>query len=207
YVRCGYSATIGSGSRRTSGRGSHQLTSPRTSMRAGTRTIRTTVASISTATASPRPNSLFEFSGASRLDAKTVTMVAAAAVITRAVRASPRVTASSVGAPERPWLGYLAGALWCIEGCAHAADQSLGRGVRSEWRQHQRHCARANDDPWDHHPGSGAGGNSAQPSGQENRSGHGDGRSCCLPCQRRSNYVHAVTLPVAGGASGTLPID
>src|SRR6185437_6629703 len=44
-------------------RGSHQLTGPSTSMIDGTSTMRTSVASISTAVASPRPNTLRMWSG------------------------------------------------------------------------------------------------------------------------------------------------
>ena len=62
-------------------------------MTAGTRTIRTSVASSRIAAASPTPNSFRNTSGAARKARKTTTMIAAAAVITRAVFASPSATA------------------------------------------------------------------------------------------------------------------
>ena len=67
---------------------------PSSSMVAGTRTIRTMVASTKIATARPSPNSLIARSSMpSTKDRKTVTMMAAAAVMTRAVAASPLATA------------------------------------------------------------------------------------------------------------------
>ena len=86
--RCGPSA--GSG-RATSG--SHQLRSPSSSIVAGTSTMRTIVASTSTATASPRPNSFSDRSSPSTNAENTHTMISAAAVITRAVAARPSATA------------------------------------------------------------------------------------------------------------------
>ena len=66
-------------------RGSHQLRSPSSSIVAGTRTIRTSVASMSTATASPRPISLSDRTSATTKLPNTQTMIAAAAVMTLAV--------------------------------------------------------------------------------------------------------------------------
>ena len=62
-------------------------------MVAGTNTMRTTVASSSTATASPRPISLIARRSPSTKVPNTHTMMAAAAVITRAVLARPSTTA------------------------------------------------------------------------------------------------------------------
>ena len=63
-------------------------------------------ASMKTAAASPRPNSLMIRSSPSMKEAKTVTMIAAAAVITRPVRASPRVTAlvASLSRSHSSWM-------------------------------------------------------------------------------------------------------
>ncbi len=61
-------------------------------MVAGTRSIRTTVASRKMAVARPTPNSLKVRSFSSRKLPKTNTMMAAAAVMTRAVLASPLAT-------------------------------------------------------------------------------------------------------------------
>ena len=74
--------------------GNHQARAPKSCMSAGTRTERMITASIRTAEARPRPKSLMIRSSPSMKEAKTVTMIAAAAVITRPVRARPRVTAS-----------------------------------------------------------------------------------------------------------------
>jgi len=65
-------------------------------MVAGTSTMRTTVASTSTATAMPRPNSFNWRSTPSTNALKTHTMMSAAAVITRAVTASPSATAEAL---------------------------------------------------------------------------------------------------------------
>src|SRR5207344_2433316 len=81
------------GSTRSSHRGSHQLRSPSSSMVAGTRTSRTSVASMSTATANPRPISLIARTSATTKLPNTQTMIAAAAVMTRAVDDRPCTTA------------------------------------------------------------------------------------------------------------------
>ena len=78
---------------RSSHLGIHQLRSPSSCITAGTSTIRTSVASRKIAEASPMPNSLRKTSGAARKARKTTTMIAAAAVITRAVFARPSATA------------------------------------------------------------------------------------------------------------------
>src|SRR3546814_13357440 len=70
------------GTNRSSHRGNHQFLSPRSSMEAGTRTVLTMVASIKIAVARARPNRLRMALGLNRHDAKTVVMIAAAAVIT-----------------------------------------------------------------------------------------------------------------------------
>ena len=77
---------------RLSQRGIHQLRSPSSSIVAGTSSIRTMVASISTAMERPRPNSLTTRSDSPMKLPKTTTMIAAAAVITRAVEANPSAT-------------------------------------------------------------------------------------------------------------------
>jgi len=70
------------------------LRSPSSDIVAGTRTSRITVASRSTATASPTPI-IFTTTSPDRVnDRKTLTMMAAAALMTRAVEASPRTTLS-----------------------------------------------------------------------------------------------------------------
>ena len=81
------------GSSRSSHRGSHQLRSPSSSIVAGTSTMRTTVASTNTAVARPMPASLRNTASSITKAPNTVTMIAAAAVITRAVLASPSATA------------------------------------------------------------------------------------------------------------------
>ncbi|RIJ76965.1 hypothetical protein D1871_08250 [Nakamurella silvestris] len=73
--------------------GQYQLRSPRSSMTAGTRSIRTTVASTSTAVARPNPIVFSPRSGKKTNEANTQTMIAAAAVMTLAVRATPSATA------------------------------------------------------------------------------------------------------------------
>ena len=91
----------GSGSTRSSQRGIHQLRSPSSCITAGTSTIRTIVASIRIAAAMPMPISFRNTSGLSAKAPNTATMISAAAVITRAVRASPSVTACEVDRPDR----------------------------------------------------------------------------------------------------------
>ena len=58
--------------------------------------MRTTVASTRIAVASPRPNSLIVVASPRMKLPNTVTMISAAAVITRAVDASPSATASAL---------------------------------------------------------------------------------------------------------------
>ena len=67
---------------------------------AGSSTLRTIVASSSTATASPNPSCLMITSSRVTNTAKTVTMIAAALVIVPAVMAMPRATASF---DDSPW--------------------------------------------------------------------------------------------------------
>jgi hypothetical protein len=69
-------------------------------MVAGTSTMRTMVASSSTAMASPVPITLMIRFDSSRKLPKTKTMIAAAAVMTRAVAASPSAT-DSLASPVR----------------------------------------------------------------------------------------------------------
>ena len=76
------------GSIRASGRGSHQFAPPSSSITAGTSTSLTSVASISTATARPRPTCLTETLAPAANERNTTIMIAAAAEITRAVLAS-----------------------------------------------------------------------------------------------------------------------
>lgn len=84
------------GRMRSSQRGSHQLAAPMRRMVAGTRIIRTTVASRKMAVASPRPSILTTGSVPSTNPTKTDTMMSAAEVITRAVDARPCTTARSL---------------------------------------------------------------------------------------------------------------
>ncbi len=63
-------------------------------MVAGTSTMRTTVASMSTAVARPRPNILIMGSSPSTKAANTLIMMSAAEVMTRAVAEMPSITAS-----------------------------------------------------------------------------------------------------------------
>ncbi len=95
-------STLSRGMIRFSQRGSHQFARPSSSMVAGTSTMRTSVASMSTATARPRPMSLMARSSATTKLPNTHTMMAAAAVITRAVDASPSTTARLLS-PERSY--------------------------------------------------------------------------------------------------------
>ena len=74
---------------RSSQRGNHQLRSPSSSIVAGTSTIRTMVASISTADDRPSPTSFSTRTLPRMKLPKTHTMIAAAAVMTRAVEAKP----------------------------------------------------------------------------------------------------------------------
>ena len=81
------------GRRRSSHRGSHQLRSPSSSMVAGTSTMRTMVASTKIAVAMPIPISLRNTWSPGTKARKTAIMIAAAAVMTRAVAARPSATA------------------------------------------------------------------------------------------------------------------
>ncbi len=81
-----------SGMIRSSHRGSHQACSPSIDIIAGTSTIRTTLASISTATAMPTASILIVGSESRTKLEKTTTMIAAAVVITRAVPPIPIAT-------------------------------------------------------------------------------------------------------------------
>ena len=80
------------GSRRSSQAGSHQFHLPSSVIVAGTRTIRTTVASRTIATAMPKPSCLTTVSASVAKPRKTTTMIAAAEEITRPVAARPRST-------------------------------------------------------------------------------------------------------------------
>ena len=70
-------------------------------MVAGTSTTRTTVASMNTAVARPRPNILMTGSTLSTKAAKTLIMMSAAEVMTRAVEAMPSTTATSLSPRRR----------------------------------------------------------------------------------------------------------
>jgi hypothetical protein len=85
-----------SGSSRSSHPGSHQLRSPSSFIVAGTSTIRTTVASSSTAVANPTPNILTIGSSPSTKAPNTLIMMRAAEVMTRAVAEMPSTTAASL---------------------------------------------------------------------------------------------------------------
>ena len=80
------------GSSRSSQAGVHQLRSPSRLIVAGTRTSRTTVASSRIATPSPKPSILIRVPDSVTKPRKTSTMIAAAAVMTPLVAASPRAT-------------------------------------------------------------------------------------------------------------------
>ena len=82
------------GSSRSSQAGIHQFQRPMSSIAAGTKISRTSVASMKIANASPSPNSLITRSSLSRKERKTVTKIAAAAVITRALAPIPCATDS-----------------------------------------------------------------------------------------------------------------
>ena len=85
-------STWNCGSRRASPAGNHQLASPSSSIVAGTSTIRTSVASTNIAVARPMPNILRNTWSPSTNEPNTHTMIAAAAVMTRAVSARPSAT-------------------------------------------------------------------------------------------------------------------
>src|SRR6201997_846135 len=70
-------------------------------MNAGTRTIRTSVASASTAKVKPSPNIRMNDTCAAISAANEIDMISAAAVITRPVRAIPKTTLSSLLARVR----------------------------------------------------------------------------------------------------------
>jgi len=72
------------------------LRSPSSCITAGTSTIRTIVASTRIAVANPSPMSLRKTSGLRANAPNTATMMSAAAVMTRAVFASPSATARDV---------------------------------------------------------------------------------------------------------------
>src|SRR6266540_147555 len=78
--------------RRASGPGAHQLRSPRRRIVAGTTRARTSVASIATARAIPRPMALMSTMSASPNAAKTPTMIAAAPVMSRPLFSRPIAT-------------------------------------------------------------------------------------------------------------------
>jgi hypothetical protein len=81
--------------------GGHQLNRPITCMNAGT-SMRTSVASTSTAGVSPRPNIRMNDTCAAVNAANEIDMISAAAVMTRPVCASPGATLSSLS--TRVWL-------------------------------------------------------------------------------------------------------
>ena len=80
------------GSRRSSQAGSHQFQRPSMVIVAGTRTIRTAVASSTIATAIPKPSILTTASASVAKPRNTATMIAAADEMTRPVEARPRTT-------------------------------------------------------------------------------------------------------------------
>ena len=80
------------GTARSSQAGIHQFQRPSIVIVAGTRTIRTRVASRAIATAIPTPSCLTTTSTSVAKPRKTATMIAAAAEITRPVEESPRTT-------------------------------------------------------------------------------------------------------------------
>lgn len=85
------------------GCGAHQLRSPRSRVVAGTRRVRTMVASTMTATARPTPSCLMARTSPAAHPANTTTMSRAAEVMMRPVRWRPRATASSVS-PVWSWI-------------------------------------------------------------------------------------------------------
>src|SRR5581483_4043070 len=96
YAPAGAASSSARGRIRASGRGSHQFHFPSSSIVAGTRTSRTSVASTAIATAFPRPSSLIDGTPVPTNTANTHTMISAALVIVRADAASPSATARSV---------------------------------------------------------------------------------------------------------------
>src|SRR6478736_3525714 len=81
--------------------GAHQFHSPMTCMNAGSRTIRTKVASTRIASVRPRPNSRMNETCAAISAANEMDMTTAAAVTTRPVRAMPNATLSSLSTRVR----------------------------------------------------------------------------------------------------------
>src|SRR5438270_4240174 len=79
--------------------GSHQFQSPRSVIVAGSRKLRTTVASSSTAIARPRPSSWMNAKGMVTNAAKTSTMMVAALVIVPAVIEIPFAIADRFESP------------------------------------------------------------------------------------------------------------
>ena len=75
------------------GLGAHQITLPSTRMNAGTSSMRTSVASTSTASVSPTPNIRMNETCAAVSAANAIDINSAAAVTTRPVRATPSMTA------------------------------------------------------------------------------------------------------------------
>ena len=120
------SASGGSGRARP---GIHQLRSPRSSIVAGTSSMRTTVASSRTASARPSPNSFPTRSSSNTNEPNTTTMMAAAAVITRAVAARPSATAVA----ESPVLSYSSRTL------REQEHLVVHREPEHDGEQHQRH--------------------------------------------------------------------
>ena len=98
-------------------------------MVAGTRTMRTMVASSSTATARPRPNSLSWRSSPSTKLPKTQTMISAAAVMTRAVTARPSATADCV----------VAGPVVLLLDAGEEEHLVVHRQAEHDGEQHHRH--------------------------------------------------------------------
>ena len=78
-----------------SGAGAHQLYRPNARMNAGSNSMRTSVASTTTASVSPRPNILMNDTCAAIKAANEIAISSAAAVTTRPERARPCATASS----------------------------------------------------------------------------------------------------------------
>src|SRR5713101_1493525 len=91
---------------RRSGRGAHQFQSPSNRMTAGTTRARTSVASMATATASPMPMALMITTSARPKARNTVTMIAAAPVMRRAVFSRPLATAC-VLSPVRTYSSWM----------------------------------------------------------------------------------------------------
>jgi hypothetical protein len=87
---------------RASGLGAHQFHRPSTCMKAGSISVRTSVASASTARVNPTPNILMNDTCAVINAANEIDMTKAAAVTTRPVRASPKATLSSLSAGVFP---------------------------------------------------------------------------------------------------------